>query len=424
MTSKKEKPIIQIFDDDEIGFGKEVKKILENIEEVKKNFRVNIMLVKEFKVALNELQERRKRARMKKVSTSRKRVRSEPTNLLDSTDIFIVDFDLLHFYDGFITGEEIAYLARCYSSCGLIIACNQFIRFGENCFDLTLKGHPESYADLNLTMKQLENSGLWVDQWKAKMFRPWYWPSLPQALNAFGNRVESIKSSEVLDSPILEYLGIPEEITDTMLRSARAFLGPEDDVRKITFRQFVEDSGNGLRDKDTVVDDESIARIAGARIHKWLERLVLPSQDILVDAPHMVSRFPSLLKSRKKTAADFDKTAVLNDSIENYLDMDVIKKYRFQRKDWLSRPAWYSASVSADENIEEVARPWNANAIKWVFCEDVSRFLPRNVAREFVADFASPFARRFVVDSKTNKDKEYSAVLSNVSYVPSLRFSL
>ena len=61
---------------------------------------------------------------------------------------------------------------------------------------------------------------------------------------------------------------------------------------------------SGLSDEPW--DQGGIERVAAARLGKWLERLVLPGQNVLVDAPHLVSRFPSLV-----AADDLDETTRL-----------------------------------------------------------------------------------------------------------------
>ena len=45
------------------------------------------------------------------------------------------------------TGERVAYIARCFSACGFIIALNQYNNQGQPIFDLTLPGHVNSFAD-------------------------------------------------------------------------------------------------------------------------------------------------------------------------------------------------------------------------------------------------------------------------------------
>src|SRR5579872_7631420 len=45
--------------------------------------------------------------------------------LLDTADIFIVDYDLVKAAnEDYLTGETVAYLARCYSGCGVVVALN------------------------------------------------------------------------------------------------------------------------------------------------------------------------------------------------------------------------------------------------------------------------------------------------------------
>ena len=79
----------------------------------------------------------------------------DPTTEFDDTSIFIIDYDLLKSQEAkFLTGEIIAYVVRAFSECKLIVGLNQF---GTNLFDLTLRGHPESFADLNLGIDQLDN---------------------------------------------------------------------------------------------------------------------------------------------------------------------------------------------------------------------------------------------------------------------------
>ena len=46
---------------------------------------------------------------------------------------------------------------------------------------------------------------------------------------------------------------------------------------------------------DIPKDDQFRPIVVLSPIFKWLERVVLPGQEILVDAPHLISRFPSLL---------------------------------------------------------------------------------------------------------------------------------
>jgi hypothetical protein len=388
------------------------KKTLEKIPLVKREFEVNI-LGDQFRDALKGLEQRRRDARNTQAKAS-----SWQRNIFDSASILIVDYDLLDFNkEDYITGESVAYLARCYSRCGLIIALNQF---GDNSFDLTLRCNPNSYADLNLGSKQLENVGLWREPWKG--FRPWHWPTLPAALEAFNRRVKELKGS--LDKSILSYLGFKKEFSEALPRSTREFLGSGDKPETMKFRQFVQESGNALRRKDYAADDESIARIAAARIAKWLERLVLAGQDVLVDAPHLVTRFPSLLSGSRGRLETWNKTTSLSGLKSLGSQYSQMAEFRFKKDHWLSRPAWFWKALSNLEEIAEVTDPWSTETSGFVFCEDISQFLPREEAQEFVADLDSPFVRRFVADHNLKAGKRLGTKLKQVEYIPAVRFSL
>jgi hypothetical protein len=92
---------------------------------------------------------------------------------------------------------------------------------------------------------------------------------------------------------------------------------------------------------------------------------------------------------------------------------DVIEKFRFKKENWVSRPCWFWGDLSSFEGIAEVKDPWKTvQKADVVFCEDVSRFLPRIETKEFVADLPSPFVRRYVHEE------------SKIDYQPLVRFAL
>ena len=338
---------------------------------------------------------------------------SDETTEFDDTSIFIVDYDLLKSKAGeLLTGEIIAYIVRCFSECKLIVGLNQY---GHNSFDLTLRGHPESYADLNLGENQLSNSDLWRGDWGdfRRGYRPWYWPNLFDSLHNFDRKVAEVK--ENLDSPICKVLGFNPKLFRLLPRGIVQFIGKseEKELAETTFREFVTHSGNGLRPKDATISDKNVlARVGAARISKWLERLVLPEQDILVDAPHLVSRYPSLITDDEKKIKAWNRTAQLVDCDELGLNTDLIEPCRFEKDYWVSRPVWFWDKLRECESIQEIKEPWLTVKPSWVFCEDASRFYNRKDCREFFADTDSPFTRRFAKDFK------------GIDYRPRVRFSL
>lgn len=411
MNQAKTKKKILICDDvkgeGESNIAKSWRDDLMKIPSVKKRFgEPQVVNSGSFKKALDGLEERQKLSRGKKKQ-------EEPKfgdNLFDEAAILLLDYDL--FYYDSRTGEEIAYLARCYSQCGIILALNQFNTNKDNPFDLTLRGHPDSFADLNLSGGQLSNPGLWdKDRSKWEAFRPWSWSVLPQAVDKFEHRVNSLQSD--LKEKILSYFDFPDEVAMTLARSTREFLGKKE-VLKVTFEDFVDNSGKCLRPKDEPFNQEAKARIAAARISKWLERLVLSGQDILVDAPHLALRFPSLLKAKtnRDKSETWNKTAAFEDESKLSINHKILEKDIFKKSDWLSRPAWYWNRLATREEILEVKNPWGTKFPDFVFAEDTSCFIERDNAYEFVADLSSPFVRRFV------------AKVKKVNYAPSVRFSL
>lgn len=338
---------------------------------------------------------------------------SGETTQFDDTSIFIIDYDLLKSKaGGFVTGENIAYSVRCFSTCKLIVGLNQF---GRNSFDLALKGHPESYADLNLGADQLDNPDLWRGTWGEvrRTFRPWYWPNLADSLRNFDDRVQDVKQN--LDKPICEALGFDTDVFRLFPRAVVQFIGKGEGKvpAETTFREFVTESGNCLRPKDsTISDEEVLARVGAARISKWLELFVLPEQDILVDAPHLASRYPSLIDGDRKKIGTWNKTAQLVGHYELGLNTESIEPYRFKKDYWISRPVWFWDKLREHGQIKEMTEPRLTVKPNWVFCEDASRFYNRMACREFLADTSSPFTRRFAKGFK------------NVDYRPRVRFSL
>jgi hypothetical protein len=376
-----------------------------------KYFEVRSLNNDAFGKILNTLEARRSSAR------SSKKEKLAPCEI-DDAGILIIDYDLLQSTNQqFLTGEAFAYLSRCYSSCGLIIVVNQF---GGDIFDLTMLGHPESYADLNVGAKQLVCDGLWREPWRG--FRSWHWPLMPQLLDNFEIRVGHI--IQKLDQAIIGVLGL-DEVSSSFSGPAAEFL--QGTVKKplnnITFRDFVvENRTNGLRYKDKPLNDETVARIAASRLSKWLERLILAGQDILVDAPHLVSRFPSLLSGSRNQVSSWNKTTRISKRAPSGIRNSSIRGFEYKHPEWLSRPAWFWPQVMTSKKILEVRNPFGQSAgiPDFVFCEDISRFLRREQAQEYIADLPSPFVRRYVARANSKKFKS----LRDITYAPEVRFAL
>ena len=430
-----EKATILIYDDDPERARDFEGKLEKGLNEAKKgeDFNVKSLDKNKFQNAIKALEQRRIDFREPK-EIDFKRSSNDGTRKIDNASIFIIDYDLLRsqeedegeekrkeFFTGSLTGEIVAYLVRCFSKCKLIVGLNQY---GNNPFDLTLRGDLDSFADLNLGDQQLDNPNLWKSNWEnsEQEFRPWSWPNLCNLLRDFDDRVKDVQGN--LGESISEFLGFGEELFELLPREIVQFMWKDKGKEhfQTTFREFITKSGNGLKSKDTENLDDNInkhvlARVGAARISKWLEQLVLPEQDILVDAPHLVSRYPSLITGNKEKIETWNKTARLAGHEDLGLDTSLIECYRFGRPNkahWISRPVWFWDKLRECENIKEVTEPWLTAPPDWVFCENASRFYNYEECREFLADTTSPFTQRFV---KYRDEDE-------VDYRPRARFSM
>ena len=412
---------ILIYDDDPLRTGNFKGKLKNGLDEAnpRENFNIISLDGPKFQNAIKALEQRR--IKFRKGEIDLENIPKDDAKEIDNASIFIIDYDLLssqeeELFTGSLTGEIVAYLVRCFSKCKLIVGLNQY---GNNPFDLTLRGDLDSFADLNLGEDQLANPGLWKGKWgdSRQAFRPWSWPNLCDLLLDFDKRVEEVQGN--LDKPISEFFNFNRELFQLLPREIVEFIEKPQKKEhfQTTFREFVTESGNGLRLKDKIdlndgINDHVLARVGAARISKWLERLVLPEQDILVDAPHLISRYPSLITGDKKKIETWNKGAQLIGHDKLGLNTDLIEPYRFKKEHWISRPVWFWDKLRECERIREIIEPWLTVKPAWVFCEDASYFYNRENCREFLADTASPFTQRFV------------KYFDKVDYRPRVRFSL
>jgi hypothetical protein len=198
---------------------------------------------------------------------------------------------------------------------------------------------------------------------------------------------------ENLDAPMLRVLEL-ENVIEMLPKTVTEFIGGQAS-RETTFRDFVRSSPNALHHKDKITDTQAVCRIAASRISKWLERRVLPGQNIVVDAPHLIARFPSLLIDNSSLQS-WNQCAKFSQYKDLNIDYKRIDKFRFSKSHWFSRPVWLWRKLAEFAGIEEVAQPLEKEHTDFRFCEDASRFYQKRVCKEFIADVDSPYNRRFV----------------------------
>ena len=420
-----EKQTILIYDDSRKRSGEFKNRLEIGLEKANQSRHFNVRSLKhsEFQNIIKALEQRRIEFRDNS-EIDFERYSNDGIERIDNASVFVIDYDLLNsqkegeneLSTGSLTGEIVAYLVRCFSKCKLIVGLNQY---GSNPFDLTLKGELDSFADLNLGEYQLGNPGLWKSDWEdsEQEFRPWSWPNLCGLLEDFDKRIKEIHGN--LEESICKFLKFDKELFQVLPREIVQFIEKEETSEhyQTTFLEFLTESGNGLRLKDTENLKKGknlriLERVAAARISKWLEYRVLPEQDILVDAPHLISRYPSLITGDKKKIETWNNTAQLIRHEELGLDTELIEANRFDRIHWISRPVWFWDKLRECENIKEVKEPWLTEKPTWVFCEDTSRFQEQGQCSEFIANVSSPFTIRYVEN------------ISDINYRPRVRFSL
>jgi hypothetical protein len=131
----------------------------------------------------------------------------------------------------------------------------------------------------------------------------------------------------------------------------------------------------------------------------------------LVDAPHLVSRHPSLLKKDHSKIASWNDTAHFAKFDKLPLDHNIIKDYRLKKDFWFSRPVWLWGKMVNSQDIAEVREPWKRESTKFLFCEDSSSFERREDCREFTSEVDSPYTQRFI----------HAKMFEGVDYRPRVR---
>jgi hypothetical protein len=347
--------------------------------------------------------------------SSEERYDPDSTCRFDETSVLIVDYDLIRFGQPGLTGETVTYLARCFSKCKVIVGVN--VTGQANSFDLTLVDHLDSFADLNIGSDQLKTPILWDRDREA--LSPWAWPSLVILLKQHEECVATVEANpkaKVRETLGLAGLTLPRKITQPIEAAE------EEDP---DFECFARESSLGLHGDDLPWEG-TVARVGASRARKWLQHLLLPAQDILVDAPHLAQRNPLLLREADPASLsreDFEATADRSEGASALAAE--LERHRLPSSPWLDRPVWHWAAVNSDDDLPGVASPWDRPEVEFFFCEDVARFLPANLTRPFVVDdVPTSYSVRYV--AKPNEPAVTGIVgegLAGVKYLPKVRLT-
>jgi hypothetical protein len=398
-----DRPLV-VLCDDQLATATGWRDDLNELPEVTSEFEVAVIKKDQFETDVARLEERRSSLRQGKEADA-------VSTIFDAAAVLVVDYDLYEYKpEQLLTGDSIAYLARTYSSCGYIVGVNQD-RIS-NPFDLTLVAHRSHSTDLSIGSDQVADPGLWSgapDRWGR--FRPWYWPVLTERARALPRLTE--KLAGMLNDPLKAVLGLPRELLDALPRSVLALLDVpgRPDIGDVPLRDWVGCAQMGVRSGDRLADDQQIARVAAARLAKWFERVLLPGQDVLVDAPHLVDRRPGLLDGDTTEPESWQRAARLDASAEQMgLQVEQIAHHRFSG-DWVGRPVWIWPRLSSDPALDDT-RDAPRPAPRLVFAEDTSRFVEVDSARRYTSDVDPPFSSRWLALPK-----------GGIGYLPAARLA-
>ena len=346
-------------------------------------------------------------ARQGAVLDQRQRANSEC--LFDKANILILDYDLLHVDkdNARHTGESLARLARTFSKAEAVVVYNQF---REAHFDLSLRGHLSSHADLNLQEDLLGTPGLWTDPpWDG--FRPWHWQTLRGAVDT--QRARRAWVREHMEEPIVDALGMEHDDAMRLSDAAFGFIAADakdwQGLKRRTFSDFIRGPANGMCTPTLLESDPDAAcRFAGARIGKWLELRVLGPQDVLVDLPHLVQFYPFLLGEDMMELEAWN--AVVSGKDEPRLDIP--EACWFSPRGVLSRPAVWAQRFEQDAGIRKARGTFDfSSSPPFVFLEDMSTFAPLDTAKQFRAGH------------NTASDHRFARCVDDRSYAPQRRLA-
>jgi hypothetical protein len=321
----------------------------------------------------------------------------------DEVDILAVDYDLLHLDENGsrTTGEGVARLARTFSSCGVIVVMNQFK--GPQ-FDLGMRGHLDSHADLNVDANLIGRPSLWHDlEPAAGQFDPTTWTPLPLLLTAVRTLATDLEKAG-LDAPIMDLLGLPEpalaELSDTAFGFVDSKAETTDELAKVTVRSFL---SQALRDETLLKaleahSPKTLFSFAAFRIAKWLERAVFRPMDVVVDGLHLVDRLPFLIDPAKIDVTDPNSWHKAAAEPAEFLRWDILAKYCNDRASaYLGRTVFDWYRLAGDDEIDQLQDAYIAtDAVRYFLAEDTSRFVAREAVTRFRADFHNFGDRRAV----------------------------
>jgi hypothetical protein len=302
-------------------------------------------------------------------------------------------------------GDTVARQLRSYTNAGLLVVVNMF--WGRlqtrRVFDLTLTQASFAAGDLHLKDAEIEDAGVWLPPSDVKVgaYLPWQRQNIPDLFASF----ERSRTADLdLSSLVLETLEI-----DPMKLTARQLDVFDKDPNEITFKDLAF-TRLGFKYPDKAHSPEAIDRMARSVARHWLERFVIPAQNVLLDAPHLFERYWRLLEIDPDAISEW--TATRNYSWADAKSRPGATALNWKLEPFISRPVYdeelaRKAVVALTGEGADSRKSFTAG-----FAEDVSAFYPLEEIDSFPTDVSGPFSRR------------WAKQLDGVGYEPSNRLLL
>lgn len=321
----------------------------------------------------------------------------------DDVDILAIDYDLIHLDEagGRTTGEGVARLARTFSRCGVIVVMNQFK--GPQ-FDLGMRGHLDSFADVNVDATLIGRAALWADvEPIAGQFDPTTWTPLPKLFEA-ARGLAALFEDGGFDMPIMSAIGLPVGALAELSDTAYGFISLKAETTEAL-------AATSVRDflKRSLGDDAMLATLeahapkllfafAAFRIAKWLERAVLRPMDVWVDGAHLVDRLPFMLDQDKIDVADSSNWVKGANDPAGALRWGILEKYVNEKAGAaLGRTVFDWYRLAGDDEIDGLQDAYlTDDPPRFFLAEDTSRFVEREAVTRYRADFHNFGDRRAI----------------------------
>jgi hypothetical protein len=315
-----------------------------------------------------------------------------PLAALDRAMLVLVDYDLrrLPGAEGWATGERIAQLTRHYTRAGPIISIN---RRPARTFDLLHRRPPRTNGDLDLNLDDLGCPGLWGRSSNGE-YDPWYLPNLIETAKNYKWRVQFVR--ENYERSLSVSLKIPKPV--------RPFLPTDFSTVVIDAGRTFSDFAKALlpRKEFDAIPEESRHRSVASLVGSWLQSIVLPPQDVLIDAPHLIRYCPIVLAG-SHSIATAKKVAVKSSSARLPIRNERLEQHRFEQHRWLDRPAWWTSGILHEMGIPDINEPWTKEPLGFEFAEDTSTFRRGTTLHGY--DSEGFFTTRFVERRREFRDR-------------------